>query len=85
MVVLVGITSLVEVLTGTRIIPNLYTILVAIAIVGIVVWGFFRVIEFFTEQRYNSVSSKSKSKLRDRRKQRKERYEQRHQSAGGEV
>lgn len=85
MVVLVGITSLVEILTGTLIIPNLYPILVSIAILGIVVWGFSRVIEYFTEQRYNSVSAKSKTKHRERRMRRKERLERERQSTGSQV
>lgn len=83
MVVLVGVTSLVEVLTGNRIIPELYTILVSIAIVGMVVWGFIRLIEYFTEKRYNSISTKSKTKRRERRARRKEQHEQQRQSAGG--
>ncbi|MGF1564396.1 MAG: hypothetical protein ACFCUH_03425 [Flavobacteriales bacterium] len=76
LVVLVGITSLVEVLTGNRIIPELYTILVSIAIVGMVVWGFIRLIEYFTEKRYNSISTKSKTKRRERRMRRKKQLEQ---------
>lgn len=82
MVVLAGLNSLVEILTGNRLIPNLYPILVGIALLGLLIWSFFRLVEFASEQRYSSLSNRSKNQRRERRERRKERYLEHNQSSG---
>lgn len=71
MVVLVGLNSLVEILTDSRFIPNIYPVLIGIAIAGLLVWFFFRSVEFIIERRYNAVSQRSKA---SRRKSKERKY-----------
>ena len=85
MVVLAGLNSLVEILTGNRLIPSLYPILVGIALAGLMVWSFFRLVELITERRYSSLSTRSKNKRRERRERRKEQHFTSSQSTGSQA
>lgn len=73
MVVLVGLNSLVEILTDSRFIPNIYPVLIGIAVAGLLVWFFFRSVEFIIERRYNAVSQRSKASRRNRKERNRQR------------
>lgn len=82
-ILLVVLNSLVMILTDNELIPHLYLVVAVIALIGFIIWGFLRLVEFVVEKRYTSLSTKSKNARRERRKRRKE--DRRAAAASGQI
>lgn len=63
---LVFLTTLVEVLTEEFPMPNLYPWLIGTAALALLIWGVFKLIELYFEQRYQTISLREKHRREEK-------------------